>query len=282
MYHSKELNFALAARYHCGWSRFPGRIIYRTSTKRHANLETEMMMRMKWMQAVVTLVGIAALSGVAAQAQTSTAGQSQTNTASQTRASAATESQFDIGISGFEAFTSATNGDGTRETPKNGAGGMLEARYINRPLIGFELTYSFNIANESFAPQPGTCGLACANPVTNLSAKMNEVGLDYVVSKKFGSLRPFAVGGLGILITAPAPSNYIGTPGVNTGYGDRTVFRPGYVFGGGADWAFLSHFGIRVQFRDNVYRAPNLSLIYPATGKYTYSAEPMGGVFYNF
>jgi opacity protein-like surface antigen len=230
-------------------------------------------MRMKWMQAVVALIGIAAASGAAAQGQVGTTGQAPASAASQTRASAEGESQFDIGVNFYDGLTAATSGLGTEQTPKGSTiGGMLDLRYILRPLVGFEFTYSYNPANQSFAPKAGDCVYTCANPVTNLSAKANEIGFDYVAAKKFGSLRPFAVGGVGFFITAPSGSTYA----VNT------VVRPVFIFGGGADWGFLPHLGLRVQFRDNLYRAPNLSSIYPATGEYTYSAEPMGGLYYHF
>lgn len=231
-------------------------------------------MQKKWMKAVVTLMGIAALSGTVARAQATTAGQAQAGAASQRRAKAAGESQFDIGVSGYEAFNNSTSGLGTQQTVKNEAGGMLEVRYIMNPFAGFEFTYSYNPANQSFAPKPGACAYVCANPVTSLTAKASEIGLDYVISKKFGSIRPFAVGGVGFFIASPSSTQF--------DYGVNTVVRPVFIYGGGADWAALPHFGVRLQFRDNLYKAPNLSVIYPATGVYTHSAEPMGGVYYNF
>ncbi len=229
-------------------------------------------MRMKWMQAVVMSIGIAAWHGAAAQEQTSTAGQSQANTASQRQAATASESQFDLGVDFYRTFTDATSGLGTEQTPTNSGGGMFEIRYINSPFIGFEFTYSYNHANQSFTPKPGACGFTCSNPTTNLTATADEIGLDYVVSKRFGSLRPFAVGGTGFFITSPARSTYE----VNT------VVRPVFIYGGGADWGVLPHFGIRLQFRDNLFKAPNLSALYPATGVYTHSAEPMAGLYFKF
>jgi hypothetical protein len=231
-------------------------------------------MQMKWMQAVVALMAIAAGSGAAAQDQSSTTAPAQPNSAGQARQPAASESQFDLGANFFEVLNNASSGLGTQQTPTNTVGGMLEARYIVKPYVGFEMTYSFYSANQTFAPNPGACALTCSNQVTSLSAKDNEIGLDYVASKRFGKLRPFAVGGLGFFITTP--------PGKLTDYGTQTVVRPVYIYGGGADWSLTRHLGIRAQFRDNLYRAPNLSVIYPATGQYTHSMEPMGGVFYAF
>jgi hypothetical protein len=230
------------------------------------------MMQMKWMQAVVALLTIAAWSGAAAQDQSSATAQAQPNAATQAREHAASESQFDLGVNFYEVFNNATSGLGTQQTPKNTAGGMVEARYIVAPFVGFEITYSYYSASQTFAPEAGACAYTCANQVTKLSAKENELGLDYVASKKLGNLRPFAVGGIGFFITAPG----------NSTYNINTVVRPTFIFGGGADWAFLPHFGIRGQFRDNLYKAPNLSTLYPATGQYTQSAEPMGGVYFAF
>ncbi|MGA7339836.1 MAG: hypothetical protein WBE72_15580 [Terracidiphilus sp.] len=240
-------------------------------------------MRVKWMQAVFTVIGIAALSGAAAQAQTDTAGQTQTSpagpaqtsSAGRPRANAGSESEFDIGASFYKAFNHSSSGYGTVQTPKNSAGGMLEVRYIDKPLVGFEFTYAYNPADQTFAPAPPpNCALnyTCNNPATALKAKANEIGLDWVLSKKFGSFRPFAVGGLGFFITSPA----------NSVYNVNTVVRPVYIYGGGVDWAFLSHFGLRFQFRDNLYKAPNLSSFYPSTGIFTHTAEPMGGIFMRF
>lgn len=116
-------------------------------------------MRVKWMQAVFTVIGIAALSGAAAQAQTDTAGQTQTSpagpaqtsSAGRPRANAGSESEFDIGASFYKAFNHSSSGYGTVQTPKNSAGGMLEVRYIDKPLVGFEFTYAYNPADQTFA-----------------------------------------------------------------------------------------------------------------------------------
>jgi len=227
-------------------------------------------MGLKWMQAVSTAIAIAALTGAAGHAQTGANSQPQANSTGRAAASLSA-SQFDIGVSGYEALNNSTSGNGTQQTTTNAAGGMIEARYIDRPLVGFELTFGYNPANQTLSPKTSDCGFACSNPVTPLKAKASEVGLDWVFSKKFGAIRPFAVGGMGFFITAAGKSTYE----VNT------VVRPAFIGGGGVDWNFLPHFGIRAQFRDNVYKAPNLSAFYPADGAYTQTMEPMGGIYFN-
>lgn len=230
-------------------------------------------MRMEWKQAVLFVIGVAALGSAASPAQTSAAGQ--TNTAASAPVRAADAPEFSIGAGFYEALNNATTGNGTHQATTNSPGGMLEMRYIDRPLVGFEFTYSYNPEDQTIAPVPSpACApfFTCNDPAPKLSVKASEVGVDYVVSKKFGVIRPFAVGGLGFFISSPA----------NSTYEVQTVVRPAFIFGGGLDFALGPHFGIRGQFRDNIYHAPNLSNFNPTTGKYTYTAEPMGGVYYSF
>ena len=228
-------------------------------------------MGLKWMPAVLTAIAIAAMGGAAGHAQSGADSQAQANSARRAPASES-ESQFDIGASFYEALNNSTSGNGTQQNTTNSAGGMVEARYIRSSLIGFEMTFGYNPANQTLSPKTGNCGLACANPVTALTAKASEVALDWVFSKKFGDFRPFAVAGLGFFITSPAKSKYE----VNT------VVRGTYIGGGGVDVGISRRFGIRGQVRDNVYKAPNLSAFYPSTGVYTHTLEPMAGFYFKF
>ncbi len=230
-------------------------------------------MRMKWMLTIFILIGMVALTGAAAYGQSGTPSDEQTSTApSQRTAPPVKTSQTDIGVSGYEVFTSGSSGNGTQQTPSNSAGGMLELRHIVNSLVGYELTFSFNPAKQAYAPKTGACGLACQNPPTTITANASEVAIDYVVSHKVGSLRPFVVGGLGFFMMFPG----------ETLYGNNTSVRPAYIFGGGVDWNVNAKFGVRLQYRGNYYNAPNISSIYPATGVMTHSLEPMGGVYYRF
>jgi hypothetical protein len=229
-------------------------------------------MRANWMQAASAIVGIVALGGAMAVAQESPAGQPQTGARAKTQALAVSGSQIDVGVSFYNAFTDGSSGYGTEQTPKNAVGGMIEARYLQSPFFGFEITYAHNSADQSYAPTATNCGFTCANPPTKLTAKADEIGLDWVLSKKIGNLRPFAVGGAGFFITTPSRSTYE----------VDTVVRPVFIYGGGVDWAFVPHLGVRAQFRDNLYKAPNMSALYPTTGQFTHSSEPMGGVYYRF
>jgi len=203
-------------------------------------------MAAKWLRIAVVLIGTVTLGGAAAGAQT------------------------DVGASFYGTFTGSTQGDGTAQKPSNSAGGMLEIRHISNPFLGYEVTYSFNPANQSYAPVAGSCGFLCSNQPETLTAKANQVAIDWIGSMKRGNLRPFVVGGLGFFITVPS----LALGNINT------VVRPMYVYGGGFDWGMLPHIGLRIQYRGDVYKAPNLDSNYAATGAFTQTAEPMAGIYF--
>lgn len=201
-----------------------------------------------WKQGVFAMIAAAAVCGIAAQAQT------------------------DVAVSGYGTFTTSTSGSGTQQTPANSVGGMVELRHIVSPLVGFEGTVAFNPANQSYAPVTGACGYVCGQPSISEGGKLTLFNLDWVASIKAGKLRPFVLAGLGLAFTIPG----------NNTYSINTVEKPDFVYGGGVDWSFAKHLGLRLQVRANTTRAPQLIDLYPATGKYTQIYDPAAGVFYRF
>jgi hypothetical protein len=179
------------------------------------------------------------------------------------------QAQFDVGGSFYRTFSTSTSGNGTAQKPTNSYGGMVEGRYIKSTFLGAEVTYSYNAADQSLAPT-SDCGFFCNNQPRTVPTKQNEASVDWVVSKKLGNLRPFAVAGFGFMINI----------GSGNGYALNTAIRPTYIAGGGTDWGFSPRFGLRLQFRDNFYKAPNVTFAYPTTGKFTQTAEPMIGVYF--
>lgn len=219
-------------------------------------------------------------SGAAAHAQDSSAPAPAGNPAPAARAS---DSQFDIGVSGYEAFNKTTTANGVVQTPANAPGGMIEFRYIEKPLVGFELTYGYNKGNQTIAPAATGCGYSCSNPAQAMTASTSLVGLDWILSKKIGNLRPFFAGGLGFFIDEPTAPR-IATSSTTTvpGYGVNDTVRLAWLYGGGVDFSVTQHFGVRAQYRLLTYRTPNLSVLFPAQGVYTTTSEPAGGIFYRF
>ncbi len=210
-----------------------------------------------WMQGAFVVAAAVALCGATAQAQT------------------------DVALSGYRTFTSSSTGSGTQQTPSDSEGGLFEWRHIANPLVGYEFEVTFNPANQSYiatnATPPscyptGPTGTPPTCQPLKVSGKATQFGGIWVVSKKIGNLRPFALGGIGLMITVPG----------NSPYAVNTVVRPAFIYGGGLDWGFLPHFGLRLQVRGNMTKAPQLSDLFTSTTKYTQIYEPMAGVFYRF
>ena len=208
-------------------------------------------MRTRWMQMVFVLAGLAAMCSTAAFAQT------------------------DVAASLYGAFTGTTSGNDTIQSPSNAAGGLLEVRHIAKPWAGYEATYAYNRANQvdsfpvSVLPCPppgGPCGPAPA-PV---SANAHEVTGDWVASVKAGKIRPFALAGGGILFDEPSSGQTSTT----------ATTKPVFVYGAGLDYGLLPHIGLRLQYRGNLYKAPDLTTLFTSTDAFTHTAEPMIGVYF--
>jgi len=204
-------------------------------------------MRTRWMQMVILLAGLASLGSAAAHAQT------------------------DVGASLYGAFTGTTNGNGTIQSPSNAAGGLLEVRHIAKPWAGYEGTYAFNRANQVYSLSSDLlCPAGACSPAAAVSANAHEVTGDWVASAKVSNIRPFALAGGGILLDAPVSGQTSTT----------TTTKPVFVYGAGVDWRLIPHIGLRLQYRGNLYKAPDLTTLFTSTGAFTHTAEPMIGVYF--
>jgi opacity protein-like surface antigen len=206
-------------------------------------------------------------------------------------ASTASPAQTSVAASLYGAFNGATNGNGTQESPANQAGALFELRQIKNPLVGYEATYSWNRANQGLASASAICpaGGSCTVSSAAISSDAHEVTADWVVSMKFANLRPFALAGGGILVDVPTggtvttiscgefnPLCAAGTTPAATSTSTKGVF----VYGGGLDWGLLPHIGLRLQYRGNLYKAPDLVNAFSSTGAFMHTAEPMIGVYF--
>jgi len=212
-------------------------------------------MHKRWLQTAIVGVGLAAVGVATADAQVK-----EVDSLSRT----------DVALSIYGAFGGTTTGDGVQQSPSNAAGGIVEVRHISNPIIGFEGTYSFNRANQVYSPTAYACGIICG-PTTPaaVSADAHELTGDWVPSVKIANLRPFGLVGAGILFNQPA-----------SGQSDTTSStKPVFVYGAGLDWGLLPHIGLRLQYRGNLYKAPDLTTLYGSSGAFTRTAEPMIGVY---
>ena len=186
--------------------------------------------------------------------------------------------QTDIAGSVFGAFSTTAQGHYTTQIPSNAAGGLLEVQHAFHPILSFEVTYSYNRANQvdntivNGAPQ--ICLAPCLptprNPPVPVSANAHEFTADWIPSKTKGALRPFGVLGGGVLMVVPSGGQS------NT----TTATKPVFVFGLGMDWARWKRVGLRFQYRGNLYSAPLLTTQYASTGSLMLTNEPMVGVYF--
>jgi opacity protein-like surface antigen len=180
-----------------------------------------------------------------------------------------TLSKTDVGLSLYGTFSGTTTGDGITQSPSDAAGGLVEVRHIVNPILGFEGTYSFNRDNQRYTTDI-TCGIPCGNiSVATVKADAHEVTADYVPSFKIANLRPFGLVGAGWLFNQPV-----------AGQPDTTSSsKPVFVYGAGLDWGLLPHIGVRLQYRGNLYRSPDLTTLFGSSGAFLHTSEPMIGVY---
>ncbi len=181
--------------------------------------------------------------------------------------------QTSVALSLYGAFSGATTGNGVQESPSNSAGGIVELRHITNPLVGWDINYSYNRANQRYTstvlPPCPTSGCTTAAAV---SADAHEVTGDWLVSFHVSSFRPFALAGVGVLFNEPASGQS------NTTSSDKPVF----VYGAGLDWLLVPHLGLRFQYRGNVDKAADVTTAFSSTGAFTHTAEPMIGAYFSF
>ncbi len=219
-------------------------------------------MRSRWMQKAFLLVGTVALASATACAQT------------------------DLALNVYGAFNGTTNGNNTIQSPSNAAGALLEVRHISKPWFGYEGTYAYNRANQkySFSAVPGACPTPpgnCGTVSGAISANAHEVTGDYLASLKLANLRPFALVGGGLLLDVPSSGQtYCGSLSNCSSVPTSTTTKPVFVYGGGLDWGLLPHIGLRLQYRGNLYKAPDLTNLFTSTGAFTHTAEPMIGIYF--
>jgi hypothetical protein len=183
-------------------------------------------------------------------------------------ASVGARAQTDVALSVYGAFSStAGNNLGNQDMPSNSAGGIIELRHVSNPLVGYEVTYSFNRANQVYV---GNCSL-CPPPIA-VSANAHEITGDWLFSLPAGKLRPFALAGVGVLLTEPVSGQSQTTSST----------EPVFVYGAGLDWKLVPHLGLRFQYRGNVYTAPHISTVFGSESALMHTAEPMIGAYFQF
>jgi opacity protein-like surface antigen len=212
-------------------------------------------------------------------------------------AATSAQAQTDVALSLYGAFNGSTTGNGTQQSPANQAGGLIELRHISNPILGFEASYSFNRDNQTYSNSSVACPVntsSCSSSTESVSANAHELTADWVPSLHIANLRPFGLAGVGLLLNVPANGQatvttisndcpMCGLSSLTTSTSPtQTSTKPVFVYGAGLDWGLLPHLGLRLQYRGNLYKAPDLTTVFTSTGRFTHSAEPVIGAYFRF
>lgn len=205
--------------------------------------------------------------------------------------------QTDIAANLYGAFNQSTTGNGVQQSPSNSAGVLLELRHISKPLVGYEVTYSYNRADQNYSLNPAPQLPACTSPqctyIQNAEIPNNahEITGDWIVSFPLTNLKPFVLAGGGLLLNQPSSGTLNETqcstaPGIcqaaTSSASTSSSTKGVIVYGAGIDWTVLPHLGLRFQYRGNLYKAADLTNAFSSTHAFTHTAEPMVGAFLRF
>lgn len=178
--------------------------------------------------------------------------------------------QTDLALSALGAFSQTSTGNGTVQIPAIHAGGLVQLRHIRNPLVGYEVAYSYTGANLVY--QAAASNAPFVAPPQPVSAAAHQITGDWVFSLRLLNLKPFALAGAGVVIDEPGGNQSEAS----------TSTRAVYVYGAGLDIALIPHFGLRLQYRGNVNKAPDLSKVFTSTDRFIHTAEPMAGLYIRF
>jgi hypothetical protein len=185
--------------------------------------------------------------------------------------------RIDLGIIGVGVFNKDSNGTAiinakptaVNLSPGNTAGAVVTLRYVVSPFIGFEGNYGYARYTDTFTPFG-------AQPTAGVQQNASEYTLGYVAHarKQYFGLTPFASAGLGTMAFRPTPGGGEGLP---------KQARAAYYFSVGAETTVLSpHFGIRAQYRQLFFKAPDFETNYLTIQQHTTTFEPGFGFFLRF
>ncbi len=184
--------------------------------------------------------------------------------------------QTDISLNGAVAFNTSTSSPATGQSPANQADVLVEARHVRNAFIGYEMTYEYRRANQTYIHTSVACPVVMpsCDPATplSISANSHQVSAEWITSFNLFHLKPFILAGGGVLFVRPADDQR----------GARSDTKGVFVYGAGLDWPLPPHMGLRFQYRGNVYKAPSLAKAFTSTDSFTHTAEPLLGVFVRF
>ncbi len=184
-------------------------------------------------------------------------------------------SRLDLGINGVGEFTrdvSGTNylGVPLTQSAANTLGALVSVRYTKSPYVGLEFNYGYARFTQHY-----TSNGADAYLIGGVQANASEFTLGYVAHprRQFFGLQPFLGGGVGFIRFKPTSSG---------GQGLQNQPAAGYYYNLGVEKNISEHFGIRGNFRQIFYLAPDFYQNYLTIQKTTSTIQPGAGFYIRF
>ncbi|MEO6802650.1 MAG: hypothetical protein ABI197_05310 [Granulicella sp.] len=185
-------------------------------------------------------------------------------------------SHVDIAVSGAGQFTNTVTGTNylgqkLSQEPSNTLGALVTIRYTHSPLIGFEFNYSYARYTQNFTvPVPGVSPI-----LGGAQTNANEYTLGYVAhTPKLLGVQTFVAAGLGSIA-------FKGTPKGGQGLPEQA--RAAYYYAAGVEAPIGSpHFGVRAQFRQVFFLAPDFGQNYLTIKQRQITTEPAVGFYIHF
>jgi hypothetical protein len=186
-------------------------------------------------------------------------------------------SRIDFAVNGIGIFTKDVTGtnylnaDITQHTGST-LGALITIRYTKSPYIGGEFNYTYSRYTQTFR-QAGTNDFIYYTG--GIQNNVSEYSLGYVIHPPHSILgaSPFVAVGAGT--TAFRPTKGGGQSLINQA-------RATYYYSAGLEKELSPHFGIRAQFRQAFFKAPDFGTNLLTLQKHTWTIEPGIGFVIHF
>ena len=175
----------------------------------------------------------------------------------------------DVAVSVFAQYTNVTNGNFIRQDTTSSGGGMISYRQSARWWAGYEVNFGQTKYSESYQKAE-----------YRVNHNSSEITAAYLLkSPVYRGVRAFLTVGAGAMIFSP--SSY-GGPIALTPNKPVTQAVPMFVYSLGVEHQFNEHFGVRLQYRGDEYKAPNFKQVSLNTHSLRTTSEPAVGIYYRF
>lgn len=189
-------------------------------------------------------------------------------------------SRIDLAVNGIGVFTkdvTGTNYLNTTFTQHTGStlGALITVRYTKSPYIGGEFNYTYSRYTQSFRQPGATSTAGDVYIIGGVQNNASEYSLGYVMHPPHQILgaNPFIAVGAGSTAFRPTKAG---------GESLSSQARATYYYAAGLEKELTPHFGIRAQFRQAFFKAPDFGQNFLTIQKQTWTIEPGFGVVIHF